>query len=123
MSFSITAEDPHHSTARIHLHGKLDTDTAPVLDQRLEEILAEGIRYLVLDMQDLSYISSAGLRSIFKAKKTIAKVQGKTMLVNMQPQVNKVFEIINALPSFSIFASYQEMDEYLASIQHQEMHK
>ncbi len=123
MHFSITADTPTHSISQMHLHGKLDNGTAPLLEQRLGEVLAEDIKYLVFDMQDLSYISSAGLRSIFKAKKNLAKVQGKVLLLNMQPQVKKVFEIINALPSFSIFANYQEMDDYLATIQRKELDK
>ncbi|MCP3689175.1 MAG: STAS domain-containing protein [Gammaproteobacteria bacterium] len=123
MRFSITVDDIAHSTARMHISGQLDNSTAPLLEQRLDETLAKDVSYLVFDLQDLSYISSAGLRSIFKTKKNLAKVQGKVLICNMQPQVKKVFEIINALPSFSVFSSYQEMDDYLATIQHREMEK
>ncbi len=123
MTLSITTDDLQYSAKRIHLQGRLDSDTAPLLDQRLDTILQDDIQRLIFDMKDLSYISSAGLRSIFKVKKALAARHGKILLVNLQPQVKKVFEIINALPSFSVFASYQEMDDYLAHIQHQEMNK
>ena len=123
MTLSITMDGPQELTKWVHLQGKLDSDTAPILDQQLDTILQDDIQRLIFDLKELSYISSAGLRSIFKAKKTLAATQGKVLLVHLQPQVKKVFEIINALPSLSVFASYQEMDDYLAHIQHQEMNK
>ena len=123
MALSITTDDPQHSTKRVRLQGRLDSDTAPALNQRLDTMLQGDIQRIIFDLQDLSYISSAGLRSIFKAKKALAAVHGKVLLVHPQPQVRKVFDIINALPSLSVFASYEEMDDYLAHIQHQEMNK
>jgi len=35
------------------------------------------------------------------------------MFINLQPQIKKVFEILNALPSLKVFASIQELDSYL----------
>ncbi|MCP3671342.1 MAG: STAS domain-containing protein [Gammaproteobacteria bacterium] len=123
MALSIKIDESKDTVKLVYLHGKLDSDTAPMLDQQLVSILQGNIKHLVFDMEGLSYISSAGLRSIFKAKKTIAASQGKIHLAHLKPHIKKVFEIINALPSFSVFASLEEMDDYFAAIQYQEMNK
>ena len=54
--------DRENSVARVALDGALNTDTAPAFEQRLETVLAEGYQLTVLDMKNLDYISSAGLR-------------------------------------------------------------
>jgi anti-anti-sigma factor len=71
----------------------------------------------VVDLQNLEYISSAGLRSLFKAKKRASTEGGNLLLVNPQPQVKKVFDIIKALPTESIFTSEEELDSYLDKMQ------
>ena len=58
---------------------------------------------------------------IFKTKKEVELSGGGLIMLNLQPQIKKVFEIINAIPSLNIFASVQELDEYLANIQRQEI--
>jgi anti-anti-sigma regulatory factor len=44
---------------------------------------------------------------------------GKTLLVNLKPQIRKVFDIVQALPAQRLFNSVRELDEYLAEIQRQ----
>ena len=63
--------DEGKSLARISLIGALNTDTAPGFETRLREVVAKGLQLTVLDMKDLDYISSAGLRVIFKAAKEV----------------------------------------------------
>jgi len=109
--------DADHSVARIALVGALNTETAPGFEQRLEEVVAAGHQLTVLDMKDLDYISSAGLRVIFKAAKQ-AKAAGRRMAAaNRKPHIDKVFEILKALPDMAVFANDQELDDYLDSMQ------
>jgi anti-sigma B factor antagonist len=72
---------------------------------------------LVLDMKRLDYISSAGLRVVFKAAKALRAVGGSVALANRQPHIVKVFEIVKALPDLQVFKNDQEMDEYLKAMQ------
>ncbi|MCB1855098.1 MAG: STAS domain-containing protein [Pseudomonadales bacterium] len=109
--------DADHSVARVALVGALNTETAPGFEQRLEEVVAAGHQLTVLDMKDLDYISSAGLRVIFKAAKQ-AKAAGRRMAAaNRKPHIDKVFEILKALPDMAVFANDQELDDYLDSMQ------
>lgn len=102
----------------ISLSGSLDTETHEILDNKVESLINDGAaRIITLDMKELNYISSMGVRSIFKAKKSLSNHNGSLMMVNLQPQVKKVFDIIDALPSMKVFTSMQEMDNYLSKMQ------
>ncbi|SHJ23289.1 anti-anti-sigma factor [Desulfatibacillum alkenivorans DSM 16219] len=101
----------------IHLGGSLDTVTASQLDKKVDEVLSGSPAHLTFDMENLEYMSSAGVRVILKASKGLEKNKGKTTFVNLQPQIKKVFEIIRAMPDMSIFSSIAELDDYLDSMQ------
>lgn len=75
----------------IALEGRLDTTTAPMLEEELRAGL-DGITELVLDFEKLEYVSSAGLRVILGAQKRMNK-QGKMLVKNVCEDINEVFEI------------------------------
>ncbi len=101
----------------VRLGGSLDTNTSPQLEKRVDEILAGAPTMLTFDMEELEYMSSAGVRVILKASKGLEKNNGKTTFLHLQPQIQKVFEIIQAMPNMSIFSSVAELDAYLDSMQ------
>jgi anti-anti-sigma factor len=111
------AIDEDNSVARVALKGALNTDTAPGFEEKLGKVLADGHQLTVLDMKDLDYISSAGLRVIFKAAKQ-AKSDGRRLAAaNRKPHIDKVFEILKALPDMAVFANDEELDAYLEAMQ------
>ena len=109
--------DEANSLARVALAGALNTDTAPDFEQRLLAVLAGGQELTVLDMKDLDYISSAGLRVIFKAAKQAKAAGQRVAAANRKPHIDKVFEILKALPDMTVFANEEELDDYLAAMQ------
>jgi anti-anti-sigma factor len=109
--------DEANSLARVALAGALNTDTAPDFEQRLLAVLAGGQELTVLDMKDLDYISSAGLRVIFKAAKQAKAAGQRVAAANRKPHIDKVFEILKALPDMTVFANEAELDDYLAAMQ------
>ena len=116
LSTTVVADD-QNSVARVALDGALNTDTAPGFEKQLFEVLEGGHQLIVLDMKGLDYISSAGLRVIFKAAKQ-ARAAGRRMAAaNRKPHIDKVFEILKALPDMAVFANEQELDDYLAAMQ------
>ena len=102
---------------RISLAGSLDTDTAPQLQDKIDQTIDSTVHMVIMDLKRLEFLSSAGLRVIFKLKKQMDSHEGKFMLLNLQPQVRKVFDIIKALEGMNVFKSQEEMDEYLAAMQ------
>ena len=111
------AVDEEKSVARVSLKGALNTDTAPGFEIDLQAAIGAGHQLTVLDMKELDYISSAGLRVIFKAAKQ-AKADGRRLAAaNRKPHIDKVFEILKALPDMAVFANDVELDEYLDAMQ------
>lgn len=78
-------------TVTLALVGRLDTTTSPTLEAALSEVY-DTADSLVFDMAELDYISSAGLRVILTAQKTMNK-KGEMKLVNVKDTVLEVFEI------------------------------
>ena len=99
------------------LAGSLDTNTAPQLEDVLEREIDSEVQVAIMDMNKLEFLSSAGIRIIFKAKKLMDARKGKFMLVNLQPQVRKVFEIIKVLDIMDVFSNQAELDDYLEVMQ------
>jgi len=77
--------------AKLALDGRLDTTTAPVLEAAVNELPAE-ITELVLDMEKVAYISSAGLRVLLAAQKLMNK-KGTMVLTGVCEEVMEVFEM------------------------------
>jgi anti-sigma B factor antagonist len=109
-------------TTTVKLTGSLDTATAPDLERQLAPVLAGQIKHLVFDLAQLKFISSAGLRVFSMARKQLKERGGQASFVNMQPQIQEVFEIMKALPGVAVFKDMAELDQYLAARQrtHQE---
>ncbi len=76
-----------------HIDGRLDSNTAPALETTVFRAIENGARQMVLDFEELAYISSAGLRVILKTAKDLKRQDGALILCAMQDYVREVFEI------------------------------
>lgn len=79
------------AVCNIAIQGRLDTTTAPQLENELKTSL-NGISELNFDLAGLEYISSAGLRVLLSAQK-VMNAQGSMKIKNVIPEVLEVFEI------------------------------
>ena len=80
--------------------GRLDTQTAPELENELDSILS-GLKELTFDMTNLEYVSSAGLRVILKAQK-VMNAQGSMKLTGVNDSIMEVFDITGFLDILTI---------------------
>ena len=80
--------------------GRLDTQTAPELENELDASLP-GLKELIFDMTNLEYVSSAGLRVILKAQKTM-NAQGSMKLTGVNDSIMEVFDITGFLDILTI---------------------
>ncbi|MBU4377310.1 MAG: STAS domain-containing protein [Candidatus Omnitrophica bacterium] len=103
--------------------GRIDSDTYTILDKKIKPILLSSTKLIILDMEYVDYISSAGLSVIFQAKKIVEGNNGSLIIVSLQPQIKKVFEVMKALPSQNIFRNMAEVDAYLDMVQKREIEK
>ena len=88
LNINKTVED---GAALFSLEGRLDTATAPELEQSLMASL-DGVNKLTLDFGNLEYISSAGLRVLLAAQKLMSK-QGEMKLIHVNESVMEIFEV------------------------------
>ncbi|MBQ4425337.1 MAG: STAS domain-containing protein [Lachnospiraceae bacterium] len=79
------------SELTLAIEGRLDTITAPDLESVLTESL-EGVTDLIFDFSELEYISSAGLRVLLFAQKTMNK-QGSMKVTNVNETIMEIFEV------------------------------
>lgn len=103
--------------------GAIDTETYIILERKLEPILHESPKVVIFDMKDVVYISSLGIGVILKTKNMLEQGGGIALLTHLQPQIKKVLDIVKAIPNSNIFASREELDHYLATMQRKEMGK
>ena len=79
------------STLTVSLSGRLDTVTAPELEKELKGAL-DGVTELVMDMEKLEYISSAGLRVLLSAQKIMGK-QGAMKVTHVSEAIMEIFDV------------------------------
>ena len=89
-----------NTTVVLTLGGRLDTTTAPELEKAVAASY-EGITELIIDMKELDYVSSAGLRVLLAAQKTMNK-QGSMTIRNVNEAVMEIFEITGFLDILTI---------------------
>ena len=100
-----------HSTNKIKvlcLNGDLNANTSAEVETRLNQLIMGGNNKLVVNLDELNYISSAGLRVFLMANKLIKKKDGSLRLCCLNNTVKEVFEISGFHLIFSIFNSEEE---------------
>jgi anti-anti-sigma factor len=97
--------------------GQIDSDSSPVLEEKISSCLTESVKTLVVDFQEVDFITSAGVGIMTKAKALLDRNNGSFAMINLQPQIKKVFEIMRLVPTLNVFADIKELDEYLAKVQ------
>lgn len=97
----------------VSLKGRLDAVTSPVLEKDLMESMAGGEKILVVDLGELDYISSAGLRILLASTKRLKEMQGKLLLSSLKSVVKEVFEISGFS---SIIPIHDSVDSALSSL-------
>ncbi|MEA5619117.1 STAS domain-containing protein [Cronbergia sp. UHCC 0137] len=117
MSLQIQSQTSKIDTVHLILDGKLDAITAPELEKFINDQMNNEIKTLILDLGNLSFISSAGLRIFAKARKMIKSRSGMVYFTNLSPQVKKVFDIVKAVPLSEVFQNVGEIDAYLEKMQ------
>lgn len=88
--------------------GKLDSTSSPELDKRISSLIENGAKQIALDLADLDYVSSAGLRIFLSAAKRLKQAQGKLALANLSVQVQQIFDIAGFESILPVFKTVKE---------------
>jgi anti-anti-sigma factor len=86
-------ESKINSATVLALSGRLDGLTSPILEKKIDALIAAGTRQLVFDCGQLVYVSSVGLRVFLAASKKLKPAGGQTAFAALTPTVHEVFEL------------------------------
>ncbi len=117
MSLTIDKLQSQSSAAIFVLKGELNNHTSGQLNQAISTMLDAPAKALVLDMKEISFISSTGIGVIVKTRNTLKQRGSDLTMVNIQPQVKRVFDIMQLTPILKVCEDQEELDDYLVTIQ------
>ncbi len=117
MNLTVRITEKSGSVFFIKPVGSIDSSTYTLLQDKINETLENNPKVIVLNMKEVTYISSMGVGVILKAEKDLQNRGSALIMANLQHRIKKVFDIINALPEERIFSSIEELDRYLSKIQ------
>jgi anti-sigma B factor antagonist len=101
-----TRELKHVSVVTVS--GRVDSATAPDLQKALQDLLDSDQKQLVLDLKDVGYMSSAGLRVLVALQKAAKKNGGALRLAQLSVRVSEVLELAGLAPVFDIYPDVVE---------------
>ncbi len=90
------------------LDGRFDAHSAGEVEKKLNLAISKGARKLVLDMDSVEYISSAGLRVLLAVAKKLKKEEGQIKLCSLKPYVKEVFDIAGFTQIFKVHDTTEE---------------
>jgi anti-anti-sigma factor len=87
----------------VTVKGRMGEVSAPEFEEKMNELIDKGETKFLVDLEGLEYISSAGLRGLLAAAKTLKEKDGQIFLSGLMGAVREVFEISQFISIFQIF--------------------
>ena len=92
----------------VSFNGKLDTNTSPDAEAHLKSLLNQGAQKLLVDFQNLDFVSSAGLRVLLASAKRLETGGGELRICALNETVDEIFEISGFSTILNVFNTEQE---------------
>ena len=92
----------------LHIKGFLDAHTAPKFENALQQLIGENRVKIVVNMDQLDYISSAGLGVIMGFIEEIREKSGDIKMSNLSPKVYRVFDLLGFPALYEIYEKEEE---------------
>ena len=122
MALDITIIKKENYSYLVELKGSLDTDTHDKLEKEMKEIIDDNIKAVVFDMTGVDYVSSMGLGVVVWVKKTLERRDAIFTMINLQPQIKKLFDLMKLAPNIKIH-DIPAGDKYIDQIIKEETEK
>jgi stage II sporulation protein AA (anti-sigma F factor antagonist) len=94
--------------AVLNIEGRIDTLNSRAFEAEIDKIFSRGGKDIILDCNEMRYISSSGLRVFLIAQKKIIALKGKLYVCNLQPSIREIFDISGFSSIFRIFGTRKE---------------
>jgi len=100
--------DNRQSVSLMKVRGRVDSETAPELDDALTKLLQDNKNKIVLNLGDVNYMSSAGLRAMVKALKDAQKSGGDVRLASVSAPIEGILLTVGMMQMFKMFSTTEE---------------
>lgn len=105
MDFSVNEMKRAHL---VHVRGRIDSSNAPQLQEKLAGLVKTGARNVVINMKEVSFLSSAGLRALLSTLQAVKKQGGDVRLSEVSEPVGRVLELTSFDMHFKTFSTDTE---------------
>jgi anti-sigma B factor antagonist len=104
---------PFENVTAVAVKGRVDSTTADGLTSRLSELVKSGASRLVIDLKEVSYISSAGFRTLLITARAVGQASGKMVLCGISGEMQRLFDLSGFSELFTILPN---RDDALAKL-------
>ncbi|MFH0732919.1 MAG: STAS domain-containing protein [Candidatus Omnitrophota bacterium] len=92
--------------------GSIDSETYEDFFDKINPVLSLSTKAVIMNMNDVTYVSSMGVSVLLELRKTVIGNEGIFIMVNLQPQVKKILELLKAFLDESIYKNVEEAQNY-----------
>ena len=94
------------------ISGNLNMNNVKLVKKVFDSEVEKGAKFIAIDMQNLTYIDSSGIGSFIGLMRKLKGIGGQIYLVNMSPDIEKIFSMTKLLAFFKV---YHTMEEFLSA--------
>ncbi|MCF7895300.1 MAG: STAS domain-containing protein [Candidatus Omnitrophica bacterium] len=105
------SEDKKDGIMAVSVSGEINIDTSPDLRKAFDQYTQQGIKKVIIDCQNLTYIDSSGLATLIELMQRLKKIEGGLKICNLADKVKSVFEITKLDKLFDICSSQEQAVE------------
>lgn len=113
----IQTEQNEQGLLVVRISGRIDPLTSPQLEEEFHRILSTGSPRMVVNLTEVTFISSTGLRVFLSALKNVKARRGDLKICGMDPNVEKIFKIAGFVSLFDILPTENEAIQKFGSEQ------
>ena len=99
---------PFENVTAVAVKGRVDSTTADGLTNRLGELVKSGVSRIVIDLKEVSYISSAGFRTLLITARAVGQASGDMVLCGISGEMKRLFELSGFSELFTILPSQDD---------------
>src|SRR6266545_4721445 len=100
--------DSTQSVSVMKVRGRVDSETTPEFEHALLQLLGDNRNKIVLNLQAVEFLSSAGLRAMVKALKDAQKSGGDVRLVSVSEPIEGILLTVGMMQMFKMFSTSEE---------------
>ncbi len=89
-------------------NGRMDAISSPEVEKTVVDIISKGEKFIILNMENIDYISSAGLRVVLTIAKNSKTAGGEAYITGLRPSVEEIFKLTGFQNLLKIFANDEE---------------